>query len=570
MHLSDSGSFVAEEVPGKDADDVFVGMWRWGEDLYVAAGRAEDESYRIRVWRGDGTEWFPLGEVTVNVAFTDARLLHTLEDGDVLRLVVGVSTASERGFVVLWVRRNAFGVSSANVILGSEAYRVVAERQDSALVAQTVALYQGSWVAVDRGTQEGTQALTVWGGRKARTVAQWRTEQFGYYTQAFVWRNRYWMLGTLGNLPVYAVWSPPYLHFARPLPWGTVTVLVIVRGIYHVPGSGIYEARTSTLPIYADTDNLLVVHFARPLPWGTVLVKVRGIYEARTSTLPIYADTDNLLVVVKDEDGTQTILGEGLTVRALRLDLYWADGSGASPSVDALQLQWAREAPTQLEVRRIDLHWADGSAGHVPCADKVALYWGQGRRTTLPSLYRVVCEWSKGHDNVPGVSKVELFWADGTGTSPSVDRFGVTYSQGDLCGTTPTLDYLSLQWADEVRSRQPLGFYVDRVAFGWQTDLSPDAEGEDPERVLWLYHEAGSPVCMLRLATSLPPREESQRLRCLVRCDGEASPVDAWGTYQGFRPREDVLIERPGRKVRIGVVGRGEVDFDLHVQLKEE
>lgn len=522
MHLSDSGSFVAEEVPGKDADDVFVGMWRWGEDLYVAAGRAEDESYRIRVWRGDGTEWFPLGEVTVNVAFTDARLLHTLEDGDVLRLVVGVSTASERGFVVLWVRRNAFGVSSANVILGSEAYRVVAERQDSALVAQTVALYQGSWVAVDRGTQEGTQALTVWGGRKARTVAQWRTEQFGYYTQAFVWRNRYWMLGTLGNLPVYAVWSPPYLHFARPL------------------------------------------------PWGTVLVKVRGIYEARTSTLPIYADTDNLLVVVKDEDGTQTILGEGLTVRALRLDLYWADGSGASPSVDALQLQWAREAPTQLEVRRIDLHWADGSAGHVPCADKVALYWGQGRRTTLPSLYRVVCEWSKGHDNVPGVSKVELFWADGTGTSPSVDRFGVTYSQGDLCGTTPTLDYLSLQWADEVRSRQPLGFYVDRVAFGWQTDLSPDAEGEDPERVLWLYHEAGSPVCMLRLATSLPPREESQRLRCLVRCDGEASPVDAWGTYQGFRPREDVLIERPGRKVRIGVVGRGEVDFDLHVQLKEE
>ena len=524
MHLSDSGSFVAEEVPGKDADDVFVGMWRWGEDLYVAAGRAEDESYRIRVWRGDGTEWFPLGEVTVNAAFTDARLLCTLEDGDVLRLVVGVSTASERGFVVLWVRRNVFGVSSANVILGSEAYRVVAERQDSALVAQTVALYQGSWVAVDRGTQEGTQALTVWGGRKARTVAQWRTEQFGYYTQAFVWRNRYWMLGTLGNLPVYAVWSPPYLHFARPLPWGTVADL-------HVPGRSIYEARTSTL---------------------------------------IYADTDNLLVVVKDEDGTQTILGEGLTVRALRLDLYWADGSGASPSVDALQLQWAREAPTQLEVRRIDLHWADGSAGHVPCADKVALYWGQGRRTTLPSLYRVVCEWSKGHDNVPGVSKVELFWADGTGTSPSVDRFGVTYSQGDLCGTTPTLDYLSLQWADEVRSRQPLGFYVDRVAFGWQTDLSPDAEGEDPERVLWLYHEAGSPVCMLRLATSLPPREESQRLRCLVRCDGEASPVDAWGTYQGFRPREDVLIERPGRKVRIGVVGRGEVDFDLHVQLKEE
>lgn len=525
MHLSDSGSFVAEEVPGKDADDVFVGMWRWGEDLYVAAGRAEDESYRIRVWRGDGTEWFPLGEVTVNVAFTDARLLRTLEDGDVLRLVVGVSTASERGFVVLWVRRNAFGVSSANVILGSEAYRVVAERQDSALVAQTVALYQGSWVAVDRGTQEGTQALTVWGAG-ARTVAQWRTEQFGYYTQAFVWRNRYWMLGTLGDLPVYAVWSPPYLHFARPLPWsGTVADL-------HVPA--------------------------------------RSIYEARTSTLPIYADTDNLLVVVKDEDGTQTILGEGLTVRALRLDLYWADGSGASPSVDALQLQWAREAPTQLEVRRIDLHWADGSAGHVPCADKVALYWGQGRRTTLPSLYGVVCEWSKGLDNVPGVSKVELFWADGTGTSPSVDRFGVTYSQGDLCGTTPTLDYLTLQWADEVRSRQPLGFYVDRVAFGWQTDLSPDAEGEDPERVLWLYHEAGSPVCMLRLATSLPPREESQRLRCLVRCDGEASPVDAWGTYQGFRPREDVLIERPGRKVRIGVVGRGEVDFDLHVQLKEE
>jgi len=251
------------------------------------------------------------------------------------------------------------------------------------------------------------------------------------------------------------------------------------------------------------------------------------------------------------------------------LTLEWGDGQGEhKPALDRMSVEWGRDYPLHVALDALTVEWADGSGAHKPALDRLTVESGDGHGLRQPTLGRLEVTWDKGVDRRPALSALTVEWSDGGGTHrPALDNLQVVWADGSGAGR-PALAAVEVQWADVGPQPPPHNVRLSLLRVEWNDDADPTGGGD---AILWITHTTDTPVVGLRVVTDLDI-PDGEQLVCLVRCDSEHLPVDAWHSYQKFRANRSVAIERPGTQIRVGVVKPTALpdDTSVFVQLRCE
>jgi len=424
----------------------------------------------------------------------------------------------------------------------------------------------------------------------------WSKTALGLYDVLIVWRGRLLLFGDcpgalsinywapLGE-PVYGLWDPPRFVLARPLNWRVRDAVVATDGALWALGTQGWVAS------YGSPGDEFMPGTGKP----------------------------------GSEDWRQAVLMTPLDVALANLTVEWGDGLGANrPALDDLRVEWARTWPRSVQLADLTVEWGDGLGTYRPALADLTVIWGDGHAQQQPTLADLEVSWSKGGDRRPALAALTAEWGDGLGAHrPALADLTVvhasgplkrprlldlTVEQGDGSGThrpaladltavwgdglgaarptvadltahwsvgytaaRPAVADLTADWSDRPPGPPPAGVRVDLLRVEWaHGDYDPTGDGSE---VLWLMYTAPpdvvGDVVGLRVVTSLDV-PEGEELECLVRCDAETYPVEAWPTYQRFRSNRRVTLDRPGRVLRVGIIKPAAFpeDTDVFVQFR--
>ncbi|MEA3401644.1 MAG: hypothetical protein U9R79_10425, partial [Armatimonadota bacterium] len=407
--------------------------------------------------------------------------------------------------------------------------------------------------------------------RDKRVHAYWRLESSGegigcvsigpcmdHYSKAIyawqmmaAWQGRVWLVGYHGRSRRQYLWSralegEPTVHALwDPRRFGYYQTLLTVRNRLLLFG----DDRVWPHSVNADNAYMAVwepprFQLRRPLSWRVSRATVDGdrlLLLGRTGRIPFVNPGDEAFPT-EESDLRQYVL---VTYSRVALDEFaveWSDGSGSNkPTVDLFAVEWSRVVPTEVAVDALAVEWSDGSGAHKPRLDLLTVHWSDGHALNQPTVDLLWVVWGKGGDHYCTVDSFAVQWSDGSGTNkPTVDLFGVHWSDGS--GTNkPTVDQFAAQWTDRATGPLPQDVKLDLLQVQWNDDGDPVGTDE----ILWLRHTAERNLVGLRVVTAFSVADGGD-LQCVVRCDKEDAPVDAWGTYQKFLANRTVLIDEPG------------------------
>jgi len=232
-------------------------------------------------------------------------------------------------------------------------------------------------------------------------------------------------------------------------------------------------------------------------------------------------------------------------------------------AVHDVTLEWA-ETDTAPSIHDITLESSEGTGNNAPTIHDITLQSGEGTGNNAPTIHDITLEsMSQARPTIhgitlesgspaqeyPSVHAITVESGEGAGlNAPTIHD--ITLESGEGSGSNaPAVHDVTLEWSRGARLLPS----VHSVTAEWAEYLGPDVG--DGEGVLWLtVDDADRPAVAVRVVTDWDLDDEAA-LRCLVRADGEALAVTAYGSYQGFRPGADCYLENPGHDVRIGIVG---------------
>lgn len=191
----------------------------------------------------------------------------------------------------------------------------------------------------------------------------------------------------------------------------------------------------------------------------------------------------------------------------------------AKPAIFGIRLEWA---------------WGDHEQ-QKPSIDAVTLEFGDGSRANVPEVGAVTADWSDGTaTSKPEVATVEAQWAASEDTyvngRPSVDTVSAEYAEVGAATTSPQIYTVQEEWAE-----------------------APGEPGTS-DRVLFLTNSDDVSCFMVRVTSTLTNAQEDL-CRVLVRADLETLAVNAWDSYQRGALGQSIMLENPGRAVRVAIIG---------------
>lgn len=228
------------------------------------------------------------------------------------------------------------------------------------------------------------------------------------------------------------------------------------------------------------------------------------------------------------------------------LTLEWA-ALDHPPTVEAVTLESATGAGLSMPtIGDLTIEWGAGLGAAVPSVEDLSV---ESMAQALPVVADLSVEWGSPVQSYATAEALTVEWATGAGLAlPSVQDLTIEWG-GGAGAVMPSVDDLAVLWSLGERARPVVGAAV----LEWARYNGPNVgEGEG---VLWLtIDDADRPAVAVRVVTDWEIEDEAG-LRCLVRADGEALDVDAWGSYQAFRPGADTYLEQPGNHLRVGIIG---------------
>jgi hypothetical protein len=228
------------------------------------------------------------------------------------------------------------------------------------------------------------------------------------------------------------------------------------------------------------------------------------------------------------------------------LTLEWA-ALDHPPTVEAVTLESATGAGTaKPTIGDLTIEWGAGLGAAAPSVEDLSV---ESMAQALPVVGGLSVEWGAPVQSYATAEALTVEWATGAGAAmPSVQDLTIEWGAG-AGAAMPSVEELAVLWSLGERGRPVVGAAV----LEWARYNGPDIVAG--EGVLWLtVNDADRPAVAVRVVTDWDMADEAE-LRCLVRADGEALPVDAWGSYQAFRPGADTYLEQPGNHLRVGIIG---------------
>lgn len=228
------------------------------------------------------------------------------------------------------------------------------------------------------------------------------------------------------------------------------------------------------------------------------------------------------------------------------LTLEWA-ALDHPPTVEAVTLESATGAGLSMPtIGDLTIEWGAGLGAAVPSVEDLSV---ESMAQARPMVADLSVEWGSPVQSYATAEALTVEWATGAGAAlPSVQDLTIEWGAGSGAAL-PSVEDLAILWSLGERGRPVVGAAV----LEWARYNGPNVgEGEG---VLWLtVDDDERPAVAVRVVTDWDMADEAG-LRCLVRADGEALDVDAWGSYQAFKPGADTYLEQPGHHLRVGIIG---------------
>jgi hypothetical protein len=233
-----------------------------------------------------------------------------------------------------------------------------------------------------------------------------------------------------------------------------------------------------------------------------------------------------------------------------------ASGRGAAtPRVGQVQLQYVRRPwRPRLRLGRVRFESADG-AGHSPRIGRVLFLGRDGSAGLSPRVGRALLAGQgtgRGPEEQVRLGRVSFEAANGGGSGPRVGRLSFMAADGSGAVSPRVGRVLFLaadRWEDGTAR-----IVVGRATFEGQDIPEPPT---DDDLVLATQAVEGDGDCYALLATAVGlTGSQEAACRLLARADTEDAPADNWASYQEGRLGARLYFDRPGRKVRIALIGR--------------
>lgn len=210
---------------------------------------------------------------------------------------------------------------------------------------------------------------------------------------------------------------------------------------------------------------------------------------------------------------------------------------GYGPVVAYPERTWAlrlRSAKPAIFGIRLEWAWGDHEQ-QKPSIDAVTLEFGDGNRANVPEVDAVTADWSDGTaTSKPEVATVEAQWAASEDTyvngMPAVDKVSAEYAEVGAATNSPQVYTVRAEWA------------------------SAPGEPGGSDRVLFLTNTGDADCFMVRVTSTLTNEQEAL-CRVLIRADLETIAVNDWGSYQQGALGQSIMLNNPGKAVRLAIIG---------------
>ena len=246
-------------------------------------------------------------------------------------------------------------------------------------------------------------------------------------------------------------------------------------------------------------------------------------------------------------------------------------------SVGRIMLEWLCP-PQQIigpEIETITTEWGwVPSYSDGPVVETVTLELSNGSGTLVPEVDNAALEWSDpttAGDLVPEVLTTELGWAAGIRPPTDfveVDSAGAEWSDGSAL-EVPDVDQLSASWGANIGDLADVE--VSQMTAEWSDGTITDVPEMHTVRVEWARAGADpvtgekyliiATVDSTRLCTGVRVQAigiseaQSRQCRVLVRADREDLDKTLWASYDAGELDADIPLQRPGRAVRVVIIG---------------